>query len=369
MPVLRAVTLALFASLTVSAAAAQQADTPYRIQNRFRPATFLHTEQGSVAVGPIQPGWWSADWIIEPVAGSAPWVRLRNRFRPLDYIHNQNGRVQSGPLGDRGWWSAQWAIEPVAGTPFVRLRNRWKPTEFLHTERGALESGTIDLGWWSAMWTVRARDEAVASAPPTPAAPPAQVVPSGPAVAPNDECSPRDGRCSDMSDPTIWRLITPRGPIAASAIPADAEAVGSEPAGGGARRDLYVCVAYFPIANQSWPQRFIGKTGPGFEGCNVPVGGREVVVTQPFLILLRPLPGPLGDLPAAVWTAASDGVVPGRGLQTFGGADLCRAAYRGGTHPGRVIAGRGCGIGYGNVEVVLPAYQVLVRLAIKGGGS
>src|SRR5205085_2064608 len=89
--------LVMLAILTVAGrASAQQSIT--RFQNRFRPATWINAEQG-LATGPIQPGWWSADWYTEPVAGTA-FIRIRNRFRPRDYINIESGRPVSGPLGD-----------------------------------------------------------------------------------------------------------------------------------------------------------------------------------------------------------------------------------------------------------------------------
>jgi hypothetical protein len=115
------------------------------------------------------------------------------------------------------------------------------------------------------------------------------------------------------------------------------------------------------VQGDSDPQRFIGKTGPGFEGCNVPLNGREIVVTNSFLILVSPLPGQLNELPPAAWTAASNGVVPGRMIQTFGGDHLCRAMYQQGLHPGKVIRDRGCAIPYGRNEIVVPTYEVLTR--------
>ena len=39
---------------------------------------------------------------------------------------------------------------------------------------------------------------------------------------------------------------------------------------------------------------------------------------------------------------------------------VCRAAYQGGTHPGKVVAGK-CNIGWGGKEIVLNAFEVLVQ--------
>jgi hypothetical protein len=123
-----------------------------RLGNRFRPTAFVHTESGTLQAGAIHDGAWSADWVVEPVAGTT-FIRLRNRFRPTHYIHIERGRPESSPI-DMAWWSAQWTVEPVAGAGHARLRNRFRPNEYLHAERGPLESGPIQMGWWSAQWTL-----------------------------------------------------------------------------------------------------------------------------------------------------------------------------------------------------------------------
>lgn len=135
------------------AATVLQAQSFTRIQNRFRPQTFMHAEGGSVECGTIQPGWWSADWVLEPVAEDPQFFRIRNRFRGT-YIHIEHGAVTSSPLGLPGWQSAQWTRESVPGTDFVRLRNRWRPTIYLNTEQGRLAASPIEPGWWSAQWAL-----------------------------------------------------------------------------------------------------------------------------------------------------------------------------------------------------------------------
>lgn len=119
----------------------------YQLQNRWKQSEFIHVQEPSPAVGTIQPGWWSAQWILEPVEG---YYRIKNRWRN-EFLHIQNGSIESGNV-EAGWWSAQWALEPVAGTSFYRIRNRWKPEVALHNQNGSLEAGAIELGWWSAHW-------------------------------------------------------------------------------------------------------------------------------------------------------------------------------------------------------------------------
>ncbi len=357
-----------------------------RIQNRSRPDTYLHTEQGAVQAGPIQPGWWSADWIVEPVAGEPSFVRLRNRFRPDDYVHIEHGPVTSGPLGDPGWHSAQWTVDRGPGAPWVRLRNRWRSDLYLHIEHGRLEAGRITMGWRSAQWAIVPSPNAatattgagaavqpgagVAVAPKTLRPPPelmparAQAAPAGPPLPvdppPNTGsmagCPDANG-CSDPSDGLRWRMVRP------GTVPGDAYEAGWEPADG-ARRPLYLCRAHFAAPGQQWPAVYPGKTARGFAGCNVPLNGREVEVTaNAYEVLVTPLPGPLGDWGMAIWVGATGGAIPrGRWVQGLGEAATCRGMRNGGLHPGgRMVEGRGCAIGFGGAEVMLAEYEVLIR--------
>jgi hypothetical protein len=119
----------------------------YQIQNRWT-SEFIHVEQPKPAVGAIQPGWLSAQWVLEPVSDG--YYQIKNRWKN-EYLHIQNGPIECGAI-QPGWWSAQWALEPVAGTSFVRIRSRWKSEVAIHNQQGFLEAGSVDLGWWSAQW-------------------------------------------------------------------------------------------------------------------------------------------------------------------------------------------------------------------------
>lgn len=126
-----------------------EAQELYQIQNRWKPGDFIHAEQANPEAGSIEPGWWSAQWIVEPVDATG-YVQLKNKWKNT-YLHIQDGPLACGAI-QPGWWSAQWSLEPVAGTNFVRIRNRWKPDVTLHNQSGTLLAGPSDLGWWSAQW-------------------------------------------------------------------------------------------------------------------------------------------------------------------------------------------------------------------------
>jgi hypothetical protein len=87
--------------------------------------------------------------------------------------------------------------------------------------------------------------------------------------------------------------------------------------------------------------------------CNIGWGGKEITLTR-FEVLvsnnarLAWVPGP---------TAAGmvmGGQEPGRTLP------ICRGNYQGGTHPGKLVAGR-CNIGWGGKEITLTRFEVLVQ--------
>ncbi|MEQ8302930.1 MAG: hypothetical protein RIB47_06035 [Cyclobacteriaceae bacterium] len=121
----------------------------FQLKNRWKPNEYIHVEQPSPASSGIQPGWWSAQWIFEPVPGTA-FYKIKNRWRN-QYLHVEQGPLVCGDI-QSGWWSAQWQLEAIPGTSFNRLRNRWKPNVAIHNQNGRLEAGDIQAGWWSAQW-------------------------------------------------------------------------------------------------------------------------------------------------------------------------------------------------------------------------
>lgn len=131
------------------------AQTYRKIGNRWQPEKYIHTESGLQASA-IQPGWWTAQWALETVAGTG-YHRIRNRYTG-HYLHAENGPVQAGTILS-GWLSAQWELEPVQGGHF-RIRNRYRGT-YLHIETGSLQLGAIQPSWLSAQW--RFEDTGVAA--------------------------------------------------------------------------------------------------------------------------------------------------------------------------------------------------------------
>lgn len=80
-----------------------------RIKN-LQSGLYLHSETDATTpvLGPIQPGWWSAMWVLEPVAGAADQFKIKNKYRN-NYLHAETGTIQTGAV-QPGWISARWII-------------------------------------------------------------------------------------------------------------------------------------------------------------------------------------------------------------------------------------------------------------------
>jgi hypothetical protein len=130
-----------------------------RLRNFWKSDECINIESGVVTSGPIQPGWWSAQWMLvlrpptngDPVGQNVFWIQ--NRWKPDEYLNIESGGIQSTQI-QPGWLSARWTFEQVPGTNLYRIRNVWQPSEYLNIEGGALVAGPIQPGWWSAMWTL-----------------------------------------------------------------------------------------------------------------------------------------------------------------------------------------------------------------------
>lgn len=129
-----------------------------RIENRWKPTEQLNVETGTLASSPAQPGWHSADWLLEPV-GDGVHVRIKNRWKGA-YINNCRGdeileatatKPNGASLTDSN--CAMWQLEPV-DSGFYRLKNR-EIGDYIHIENGQLALGNAAPGWYSAMWKLQ----------------------------------------------------------------------------------------------------------------------------------------------------------------------------------------------------------------------
>ena len=163
--------------------------------------------------------------------------------------------------------------------------------------------------------------------------------------------SSANAQVAAMSDGNVKWVASTGG------LPADAFIGGSENNGS---RKLAVCRAAYQ-----------GGTHPGkvvAGKCNIGWGGKEIVLS-PFEVMTNK-----GVTLAWVKGPSAKGMIIG-GSEKNGSRKLavCRAVYwgnvqspeydvkyKGGTHPGRVVAGK-CNIGWGGKEIVLSTFEVLVQ--------
>lgn len=178
------------------------------------------------------------------------------------------------------------------------------------------------------------------SAPPTPTRPPSSISLATPAAPRQLNASPNANR--SVQPPMIppqrvalpaFNWVPSAGPIPVNTI------MGGQESG----RMLPVCRGVYQ-----------GGVHPGkvVDGkCNFGWGGSEVSVAR-FDVLT-------GDGSRLEWAPgpSAPGMIFG-GQERGGQLGICRAAFQGGVHPGKLIGGQ-CNIGYGGKEIVLPRFEVL----------
>ena len=141
------------------------------IQNVWK-QTYLQSEAGKPSLG-VQSN--KSAWVIEKIANSTE-VRLKH-VASGGYLHVQNDeKIPATGAIEPGWWSAMWMLEPVEGTDQLRIKNKWRET-YLNVETGSLELGEIQPGWLSARWKTNASTGVVS--PPTTSNQPFNLVPLG----------------------------------------------------------------------------------------------------------------------------------------------------------------------------------------------
>jgi hypothetical protein len=146
-----AVVLVLIAT-SVSAAFADEA---FRLQNLWR-QSFIGVDNGSTLVLRDSADQPDTTWTLETVPGDTPYYRLRASSG--GYLNVESGKPVVGPV-QPGWWSAMWMVQPLPDG-YSRLISRWKAGQGLHTERGSIEIGEYGDGWLSAMWKLQPVEQA-----------------------------------------------------------------------------------------------------------------------------------------------------------------------------------------------------------------
>ncbi len=121
----------------------------FRLQNLWEPTQYIHIENGIPESTDVPAGYWSSQWVFEPVSGSNI-VRLVNRWKPDQVLTISNGNLTVANAAKTDT-NSHWELEKVTATEY-RLKNRAAPTQYIHNQYGRLQVGSIQPGWWSARW-------------------------------------------------------------------------------------------------------------------------------------------------------------------------------------------------------------------------
>lgn len=116
---------------------------------------------------------------------------------------------------------------------------------------------------------------------------------------------------------------------------------------GGAERGRKLAVCRASYKGGTHPGKVVsGK-------CNIGWGGKEIVIRKFQVMTNKGV--------KLAWTKGpkAKGMVIG-GKERGRTLPICRAKYKSGTHPGKVVAGK-CNIGWGGKEIVLKKFEVLVQ--------
>lgn len=173
----RDIFIASFICVVALVASPVAAQTTYRIQFPSFERASIYADVGEAFHGPTAPSaamtWLTRDqprarWAIEPVAGTI-YYRIRQSSRPDWYLHNETKTLMVGPI-QPGWWSAQWQIDPVFGTTDQwRICNRWTFECLTHGETSGVFLTKSLAGHAPSNWTIPGfKGNQVAAAAPTP---------------------------------------------------------------------------------------------------------------------------------------------------------------------------------------------------------
>lgn len=93
----------------------------------------------------------SSDWKLIP--NGATGVKIQSVENPNHYIHCEGGVLQVGPI-QPNWLSAYWILKP-AHSGYNRIHSSWLKERYLHCEAGKLTLGQIQPNWASALWVLK----------------------------------------------------------------------------------------------------------------------------------------------------------------------------------------------------------------------
>lgn len=91
----------------------------YKIKNLNQSNSYINNQQGPLTFSAITDGWWSAQWLVVPIAGSN-YVNIKNRWKE-NYISIDNGNLSL--TNNYSSDACKWMLEPSLTSGAFRLRN------------------------------------------------------------------------------------------------------------------------------------------------------------------------------------------------------------------------------------------------------
>jgi hypothetical protein len=115
----------------------------------FSNTTYLNMETGVVSSTAIDNGWWSAQWELLPVKGTAYYL-IRNRWKNT-YVSNES-TISFNSTNDQSV-NSMWMLEPVGNSNTFNIRNAGNNT-YLNTQSGKLQCTNVNSGQMNARWII-----------------------------------------------------------------------------------------------------------------------------------------------------------------------------------------------------------------------
>lgn len=146
--IIRSLILTSAGAVALSATSAL-AQNYVKIENRQFGHLQINVEKGGLDASPALNGWWSADWVFEPLTApdGRQAYRIKNRYTGV-YLNTEVKPIQATNI-QSGAWSSYWTLEPTDGG-FHRVKNYYTNT-YLNAETQKLDANT-NSGSLGAQW-------------------------------------------------------------------------------------------------------------------------------------------------------------------------------------------------------------------------
>ncbi len=91
--------------------------------------------------GGTEPNMNANNWVFVPIKGEKNTYQIKHK-QSGNFLHIETGFLDFGKI-QNGWFSAQWILEPMpsVGENVYRIKNKWKPTLYLNNEKVSENDG------------------------------------------------------------------------------------------------------------------------------------------------------------------------------------------------------------------------------------